>query len=86
MTFTLMKLDGVKKELGALVVGTQIAVVVLCCLFEVWAFDESLVSKEQKVTMSRFYGPFCAIPAIMVADMFGRVVERVKTAEKAKAA
>jgi len=86
MTFTLMKLDGVKKELGALVVGTQIAVVVLCCLFEVWAFDESLVSKEQKITMSWFYGPFCAIPAIMVADMFGRVVKRVEITEKPKAA
>ena len=80
----LTRIDGIKKELGSIVVGTQIGVVALCCLFEIWAFDDELVSQRQKVVMTWFYGPFCGIPAIMVIDMVGRVIERVERVETTK--
>jgi len=76
--------DGIKKELGAIVVGTQIAVVTTLCLWEIWAFDEKVVTKDQKITVSWMYGPFAVVPAIMVADMCMRINKRVEAAEKVK--
>jgi EXPERA (EXPanded EBP superfamily) len=78
--------DGVRKELGAIVLGTQIAVSVTTCLFEIWAYKDSVVSYDEKVTLSWCYGPFAVIPAIMAFDMVVRVLNRVETAEKAKVA
>lgn len=78
--------DGVRKELGAIVVGTQIAVSVTTCMFEIWSYKDSVVSYDEKVTLSWCYGPFAVIPAIMAFDMVARVLSRVETAEKAKAA
>ena len=80
MTF----LDGIKKELGSIVVGTQLVVVVSLCLWEIWAFDESIVSREQKLALNWCYLPFMVIPAIMVVDMLGRVYGRVQMTEKVK--
>lgn len=78
-------IDGIKKELGAIVVGTQIAVSVTCCLFEIAAFDDKIVSKDQKHTLLYYlYGPFLVIPIIMVVDMLGRVHKRVDLAEQVK--
>ena len=77
--------DGVKKELGAIVVGTQIAVVVTCCLFEIAAFDDKIVSRDQKhMLMYYLYGPFLVVAVVMVIDMLGRVHGRVELAEQTK--
>ena len=77
--------DGIKKELGAIVVGTQIAVSVTCCLFEIVAFDDKVVSKDQKhVLLYYLYGPFLVVPVIMVVDMLCRVHKRVELAEQIK--
>jgi len=77
--------DGIKKELGAIVVGTQIAVSVTCCLFEIAAFDDKIVSKDQKHTLIYYlYGPFLVVPVVMVVDMVGRVHKRVELAEQVK--
>jgi hypothetical protein len=63
---------------------TQSAVVTTLCLFEIWAFDESVISMDQKVALSWMYVPFAVIPAIAVADMLGRVVKRVERVEGKK--
>jgi hypothetical protein len=65
-------------------VGTQIGVVVSLCLWEIWAFDESIVTRDQKMKLNWCYVPFLIVPVIMVADMFGRVCKRVEMAEKVK--
>jgi EXPERA (EXPanded EBP superfamily) len=70
--------------LGAIVVGTQIAVVTSLCLWEIWAFDESVVTREQKLKLNSLYIPFLVTPIIMVVDMLGRVNRRVQVAEQAK--
>jgi len=70
--------------LGSIVVGTQIAVVVSLCLWEIWAFDESIVSRDQKLMLNWLYVPFLVVPVIMVVDMLGRVQKRVETVEKLK--
>jgi hypothetical protein len=80
----MLMLDGVKKELGAIVVGTQISVVVTLCLWEIWAFDESVVSREQKLMLNWLYIPFLVVPLVMVVDMLGRVNRRVQAAEQIK--
>ena len=85
--FVLLKLieDGIKKELGAIVVGTQLAVVVSLCLWEIWAFDDKIVARDQKWTLTSLYGPYGVVAAVMVADMVYRVHKRVEHAEKVKA-
>ena len=75
---------GLKKELGAIVVGTQIAAVVSLCLWEIWAFDESVVTREQKLVLNWMYIPFLLVSVIMVVDMLGRVNRRVQVAEAIK--
>jgi len=70
--------------LGSIVVGTQIAVVVSLCLWEIWAFDESIVSRDQKLMLNWLYVPFLVVPVIMVVDMLGRVQKRVETVDKLK--
>jgi hypothetical protein len=63
---------------------TQIAVVVEACLFEIWAFDDKLVSRDQKMVLNWWYGPYFAISALMVLDHTLRIHKRVKIAEKVK--
>jgi hypothetical protein len=75
---------GIKKELSAIVVGTELSVVVSLCLWEIWAFDEAVVTREQKVILNYCYAPFLVVPVIMVADMLGRVYKRVEMAEGLK--
>lgn len=77
-------IDGLKKELGSIILGTQIGVVVSLCLWEIWAFDESIVTRDQKMKLNWCYVPFLIVPVIMVVDMFGRVCKRVEMAEKIK--
>lgn len=77
-------IDGIKKELGAIVVMTQIAVVVSLCLWEVWAFDDAVVTRDQKMMLNVMYGPFGAVAATMVVDMLVRVNRRVEKAEQVK--
>ena len=77
-------IDGIKKELGSIILGTQIGVVVILCLWEIWAFDESIVTRDQKMKLNWCYVPFLVVPVIMVADMFGRVCKRVEMAGKIK--
>jgi len=70
------------KELGGIVVGTGVSLMVSLCLFEVLAFDETVVSMEQKMALMPFYISYF-IPALIWA--FGsiyRVYTRVITAEK----
>jgi hypothetical protein len=66
------------------VVMTQISVVVSLCLWEIWAFDETVVSRDQKLQLNWFYIPFLIVPVIMVGDMLGRVNKRAAIAEEAK--
>jgi hypothetical protein len=80
----LLIIDGIKKELGAIVVMTQIAVVVSLCLWEVWAFDDAVVTRDQKMMLNVMYGPFGAVAATMVVDMLVRVNRRVEKAEQVK--
>jgi hypothetical protein len=80
----LLIIDGIKKELGAIVVMTQIAVVVSLCLWEVWAFDDAIVTRDQKMMLNVMYGPFGAVAATMVVDMLVRVNRRVEKAEQVK--
>jgi hypothetical protein len=77
-------IDGIKKELGAIVVGTELSVVVSLCLWEIWAFDEAVVTREQKVILNYCYVPFLVVPVIMVADMLTRVYKRVEMVERLK--
>jgi hypothetical protein len=80
-----LTVDGVKKELGAIVVGTQIAVVVTLCVWEIWAFDDTIVARDQKWILTSMYAPFGVVAAVMVADMVYRVHKRVEAVEKVKA-
>jgi DMSO reductase anchor subunit len=65
--------------------GTQLATIVVICMCEIWAFDESVVSWEQKSTLFKFYAPYLVVPLIMMMDMSYRVERRVSIlAEKAK--
>ena len=70
--------------MGAIVVGTQIAVLVNLCFWEIWAFDESIVTRDQKMMLNWCYLPFLVVPMIMVGDMLCRVHKRVEIAEKVK--
>lgn len=55
------------------------------CIWEIWAFDEAIVTREQKMALSfKCYGPFVVVPIIMVVDMIGRVIGRVERAEHIK--
>ena len=63
---------------------TQIAVAVSFCIWEIAAFDESVVSTEQKWTLAQFYVPFGIVPIVMVADMVTRVHKRVEIVEQLK--
>jgi len=65
-------------------VFTQIAVAVSFCLWEIAAFEESVVSSGQKWTLAQFYVPFGLVPVVMVADMILRVHKRVEIAEQLK--
>lgn len=67
-----------------MVVMTQIGVVTALCLWEIWAFDNSVISRDQKVIVSWMYGPYALIPGVIVWDMFLRVNRRVKLVEEAK--
>ena len=79
-----LNVDGIKKELGMMMAGTQLVVVVLICMCEMWAFDEQLVTRSQKINLLLCYSPWLAIPGIMAVDMFARVCKRVEEAEKNK--
>jgi hypothetical protein len=81
---TWLIVDGVKKELGTIVVMTEIAVVTGLCLWEVWSFDDAIVTRDQKMMMNLMYGPFLAVAVVMVGDMLGRVNRRVEKAEQVK--
>jgi hypothetical protein len=76
--------DGLIKELGAIMSGTQLATIVVICMYEICAFDDSVVSRDQKVTLLQFYSPYLIVPVIMVADMSWRIKRRVEIAEKIK--
>jgi len=77
--------DGIKKELGAIVVMTQVAVVTSLFIWEAWAFDDAIVSRDQKMVLTLYmYAPFLAIPTVMVVDMISRVSRRVEKAEQVK--
>lgn len=79
-----LNVDGIKKELGMMMAGTQLVVVVFICMCEMWAFDEQLVTRSQKINLLLYYSPWLAVPGIMIVDMFTRVCKRVEAAEKNK--
>ena len=80
-----MMVDGVRKELGAIVLGSMVAMAVSLCLWEIWAFDEAVVTREQKMGLSvKYYAPFLVVPIVMVGDMVGRVIRRVERADHVK--
>ena len=74
--------DGIKKELGGIVVGTELTVACSLCLWEIWAFDDGVVSREQKMVLNWMYGPFLLVAVVWVVDMLGRVHGRVAAAER----
>lgn len=52
------------------------------CLGEIWAFDESVVTREQKWPLTWMYVPYLVIPVVMVVDMFCRVSKRVESVKQ----
>jgi len=67
------------------VVMTQVAVVTSLFIWEAWAFDDAIVSRDQKMVLTLYmYAPFLAIPTVMVVDMISRVSRRVEKAEQVK--
>ena len=70
--------------MGTIVVMTQIGVVTTLCLWEIWAFEDSAISRDQKMGLSCMYGPYAVIPAFMVLDMLQRVNRRVETTDRDK--
>lgn len=66
-------------------VMTQVAVVTSLFIWEAWAFDDAIVSRDQKMVLTLYmYAPFLAIPTVMVVDMISRVSRRVEKAEQVK--
>ena len=73
--------DGIKKEIGGILAGTELVMACSLCLCEIWAFDESVVSSKQKTDLSWLYGPFLVAALVWTVDSVYRVHRRVTTAE-----
>ena len=73
--------DRIKKEIGGIVVGTELTVACSLCLFEIWAFDDSIVSRDQKMVLNSMYVPFLIPGIIWAVDSVYRVYNRIVTAE-----
>lgn len=76
--------DGVKKELGAIICFTHSAYSVLLACWEIASFDDSIVSPTQKLWLYPNYLGFGIMSVIMVVDYFFRISEKVEAAEKVK--
>lgn len=71
--------------MGAIVLGSMVGLAVTLCLWEIWAFDDAIVTRGQKMELSiKYYAAFLVIPVVMVGDMAGRVIRRVEQAEHVK--
>jgi hypothetical protein len=77
-----LTVDGLKKELGGIVVGTELTVACSLCLWEIWAFDEAVVSRTEKLALNWMYGPFLGCAVVWAVDMLVRVHTRVTVAER----
>ena len=77
---------GIKHELWAIIIGTELVVTVVLCWFEIWGYNEAVVSTKQKITLIALYSPWLIIPGIMATDNFLRVCKRVdpENVEKGK--
>lgn len=63
-------------------VGTELTVACSLCLWEIWAFDDSIVSRDEKMTLNWLYGIFLLPAVIWAADSVHRVYTRVTIAEE----
>ncbi|KAK5624884.1 hypothetical protein RRF57_000600 [Xylaria bambusicola] len=81
------KLSSGGAELLLLVYGLQTAITTFTCMYDAALWDPAVVTFEQKKTLvGGLYGSYFALSVILTADMYGRVLKRMKVADAIKKA